>query len=29
LLGPIGCTKISRVVTISKIPDVQQNVIHK
>jgi len=29
LLGPIGCTNISRVVTISKIPDVQQNVIHK
>jgi len=25
----IGCTNISRVVTISKIPDVQQNVIHK
>jgi len=24
-----GCTNISRVVTISKIPDVQQNVIHK
>jgi len=29
LLGPIGCTNISRVVTISKIPDVQQNLIHK
>ena len=29
LLGPIGCTNISRIVTISKIPDVQQNVIHK
>jgi len=29
LLGPIGCTNISRVVTISNIPDVQQNVIHK
>jgi len=29
LLGPIGCTNISRVVTVSKIPDVQQNVIHK
>ena len=28
LLGPIGCTNISQVVTISKIPDVQQNVIH-
>jgi len=26
---PIGCTNISRVVTISKIPDVQQKVIHK
>jgi len=25
----IGCTNNSRVVTISKIPDVQQNVIHK
>jgi len=29
LLGPIGCTNISQVMTISKIPDVQQNVIHK
>ena len=29
LLGSIGCTNISRVVTISKIPDVQQNVIHQ
>ena len=29
LLCPISCTNISRVVTISKIPDVQQNVIHK
>jgi len=29
LLGPIGCTNISRVVTINKITDVQQNVIHK
>jgi len=29
LLGPIGCTNISRVVTISKIADLQQNVIHK
>jgi len=29
LLVPIGGTNISRVVTISKIPDVQQNVIHK
>jgi len=29
LLGPIGCTNISRVVTISKIPGVQRNVIHK
>ena len=29
LLGPIGCTNISRVVTISKIAHVQQNVIHK
>ena len=26
---PDRCTNISRVVTISKIPDVQQNVIHK
>ena len=29
LFGPIGCTNISRVVTISKIPGVQQNVIRK